>query len=95
MSNTMVRISNIAHNTLKELSNRKGESIQAILNIAIEEYRRKQIFEEANRAYTALMNDPDAWKEELEERTLWENTLLDGLDPDEQWDEKGREIHND
>ncbi len=92
MANTMVRVSITAHNILKELANRKGESIQSILSKAIEAYRRHQIFEEANRAYAALQNDSQVWKEEHEERELWDNTLSDGLDLDEQWDEDGRII---
>lgn len=94
MANTMVRVSITAHNILKELANRKGESIQSILSKAIEEYRRHQIFEEANRAYAVLQNDSQGWKEEHEERALWDNTLSDGLDWEEQWDEEGRVIRH-
>ncbi|GFE68447.1 hypothetical protein [Chroococcus sp. FPU101] len=38
----------------------------------------QQFLEEADRAFVALRNDPQAWQEELAERQLWENTLLDG-----------------
>ncbi len=38
----------------------------------------EQFFEDAHQAFVALRNDPQAWQEELAERQLWENTLLDG-----------------
>lgn len=40
----------------------------------------KKLLKQANKAYAALRNDPKAWSEELEERTLWEATLFDGLE---------------
>ena len=41
----------------------------------------ERLLEETNRAYAALRSDPDAWKEERQERTLWDETLSDGLEP--------------
>lgn len=54
--------------------------MQAVLEEALEIYRRKCFLEAANRAYAALRNDAEAWREELEERRLWEGTLADGLE---------------
>lgn len=95
MSSAIVRISKASHQILQELAARQGESMQAVLNKAIEEYRRQRFFEEANAAYAALRKDSKAWKKEEEERALWDATLQDGLDPDEQWNEKGEVIEND
>jgi predicted transcriptional regulator len=75
---TTVRISPTAHRTLRELAAHCGESMPAILDRAIEEYRRKRFLEEANAAYAALRANPEAWREEQEERALWEATLADG-----------------
>lgn len=72
MSSTTIRISHSAWNALRELAAQAGESMQAILDKAIEEYRRKCLLEEANRAFAALKKDPEAWKEELEERAIWD-----------------------
>ena len=49
--------------------------------------QRQRFFEEANADYAALRADPVAWQEVLAERALWENTLMDGLDPTEVWTE--------
>jgi hypothetical protein len=35
---------------------------------------------ETNRAYAVLKADPKAWKEERQERALWDGTLADGLE---------------
>jgi hypothetical protein len=80
MSSTTVCVSEPAHRTLRELSEQFGESMQGILDCAIEDYRRKRVLEQTNAAYAALRSDPDAWETERAERAAWEATLSDGLD---------------
>ena len=53
--------------------------MQSVLDLAIEELRRKLFLEEANRAYSALLHDAKLWRREEEERSAWERTSLDGL----------------
>jgi len=53
--------------------------MQAVLDKAIEHYRREKFLRDANADYAALRRNPKAWKEELKERALWEQTLSDGL----------------
>jgi predicted transcriptional regulator len=80
MSSATVRISESAHRALRELSEQLGESMQGILDQAVEDYRRKRLLEQANAGYAALRRDAEAWKEEESERADWEATLSDGLD---------------
>ena len=54
--------------------------MQAILDKAIESYRREEFLRAANREYASLRRNNKLWKEELRERELWEQTLADGLD---------------
>jgi predicted transcriptional regulator len=75
----MIRIGDGPHQALRELAARMGQSMQAVLAQAIEEFRRKKLFEEADAAYAALQADPKAWEAELAERRAWEATLSDGL----------------
>jgi predicted transcriptional regulator len=89
MQETSVRLSDSSHQTLLELARQTGKSVEAVLERAIEEYRRKLFIEAANASYAALRADPVAWAEELAERRELEGTLMDGLDPDEQWGEDG------
>jgi hypothetical protein len=53
--------------------------MQAVLDEAIEHYRRDKFLDEVNAAYALLRNDPRAWKEEQAERVLWDKALADGL----------------
>jgi len=80
MNHFTVDISETAHQTLQDLSKQTGQPLNVILDKAVEEFRRKQFLEEANRAYAQLKNDPQAWAEELEERRAWDVTLGDGLE---------------
>jgi hypothetical protein len=54
--------------------------MQAILDRALEYYRRERFLREANADYEALKQNPKAWKKVLEERETWEGTLADGID---------------
>ena len=79
MSGTTVRISLAAHKKLRSLADQTGESMQTVLDRALETYRRQQFLEQANIAFAALRENSTEWKAEQEERLLWETTLGDGL----------------
>lgn len=81
MASITVRVSFKTGEILRELAKRAGEPMQAVLDKAIEEYRRKRFLEEANQAFAALKSNPVEWKDELDERKVWDNALNDGLDP--------------
>lgn len=74
-----VRVSDSTHKALKDLSEREHEPMPEIVARAVEEYRRARFLREANAAYTTLRQDPEAWKQELEERETWDTALKDGL----------------
>ncbi len=80
MKSVTVRISEEERKALKGLSEQLGISMTEVLNRAVEKYRKEIFLKEANRAYTRLKENPDAWKEELKERKEWDNTLSDGLE---------------
>lgn len=82
MPSSTVRISEAKREVLRELATWTGESMQAVLEKAIEHYQRELFLERANAAFAALRKDPAAWKEELEEREQWDVTLADGLKDD-------------
>ena len=82
MASNTVRIDSSTHKTLQKLSAQTGQKMQEILGEAIELYRRKLFLEKANAAFAALKADPQAWKEEQEERTAWDVALLDGMKDD-------------
>jgi hypothetical protein len=84
-----LRIDEETRQTLRDLAESDGESMSAVLDKAIAEYQRKRFFEKLDSAYAALKADPEAWEEELQERRLLANTLLDNQDEDEVWTEDG------
>lgn len=51
-----------------------------------EEERRKRMIDKSNEAYAKIMGDPKSRQEELDERAVWDATLADGLDEDEDED---------
>lgn len=67
---------------MQEISQQENTSIQAVLEKAIENYRRHYILTQTNKAYAKLRENPKAWEEEIKERQNWENTLSDGLEDD-------------
>ena len=54
--------------------------MHAMLDKAVEACRREKFLRDANSDFAVLKKDRRAWREELQERRLWENTLRDGLD---------------
>jgi hypothetical protein len=75
---TQVRVSNTTHELLRSLSKEFGESMQTIIEEAVEQYRRRKFLEGLNEDFRALKEDSANWQEELEERAMWDKTLLDG-----------------
>lgn len=90
MSTPTIPISETGHQILRELAEKTGQSMTDVLDKALDAYRRKLFFEQLNAGYAALRADPQAWAEELEERKLWDATLMDGIDPNERWTDDGR-----
>jgi hypothetical protein len=75
-----VRISRPAHTTLRALAQERDESLTAMLDQAIELYRRHRFLTGLNADIAALRADATAWAEELAEREAWDRTLADGLE---------------
>ena len=67
---------------LRTIAEQTGQSMQDVLDRAVEEHRRRVFFDSLNSYYAELRQDPKAWAEELEERAAWDVTLADGLEGD-------------
>ena len=80
MSGIQVRINESTHIALKNIAKEFGESMQSVLDKAVERYKRDLFLESLNQDFKALRENEDAWALEIEERKLWENTLLDGVE---------------
>ncbi len=82
MSSATVRISLTARDQLRELSASIGRPMQAVIEEAIDLYRRQCFLKDVNAAYGVLRQDSEAWAEIVEERAAWDATLADGLPKD-------------
>ena len=80
MSSVNVRVSSQSYQLLKSMAQDFGQSMQSLIDEALEDLRRRKMLEANNAAFSALKADKKAWKEELKERELWENTLADGVE---------------
>jgi hypothetical protein len=65
---------------LKNLAQEEGQTMQSLIDQALENLRRQKILEATNQAFARLKENESEWQEELAERRLWENTLLDGVE---------------
>ncbi len=86
---TTVRISEESYQLLREMAAQECDSMQNVLDRALERYRRQRFWEEMNVAYAAIQSDPEAVAAEKKEFALWDVTLMDGLDPNEVWADGG------
>lgn len=75
---TQLRIDETTHTVIKNLAKESGESMQSIVDKAVERYKRELFFESLNEDFKRLRESETDWNAELEERRLWEKTLLDG-----------------
>jgi hypothetical protein len=73
-----VRVNETTHLAIKALANESGDSMQGVIDKAIGRYKRELFLESLNEDFKRLRSNSGDWDEELEERRLWENTLLDG-----------------
>jgi predicted transcriptional regulator len=74
---TTVRISPESRERLREMADREHVPMQTVLDRAIEAYRRNRFLDAVNRQFDSLKANPEAWKDEQNERALWDNTLAD------------------
>ena len=77
---TTIRVTDQTQEKLRKLSHESGRSMQDVAADAVEAYRRRQILERTNAVYATMQVSPEVWREELEERAAWDNTLADGLE---------------
>jgi hypothetical protein len=94
MPSTTVRITQSSRLLLRRLAKRLGKPMQAVLDEAVEEYRRKVFLEAVNLGYAKLRANPKAWAEEVTQRHQWDATLMDGLNRNESFAKKRKSKGN-
>jgi predicted transcriptional regulator len=77
MGTATVRVGDDALAVLHDLARAEGLSQQAIVERALETYRRAKLLEATNAAFEAWRSNPEAWAEEQAERALWDGASAD------------------
>ena len=80
MQSVNVRISSQSYQILKTLAQDNSQTMQSVIDQALEDLRRRKILEATNEAFSTLKANQDLWQEEITERKVWENTLSDGVE---------------
>lgn len=83
MKTHTVRINDRTHRVLRDLSAQTGQSMPAMIEQAVEHWRREELLRAANEAWARIIADPVARAEIEAERALWENVVADGLEPED------------
>ncbi|MBI1913681.1 MAG: CopG family transcriptional regulator [Planctomycetes bacterium] len=89
MAETTITLSETTLARLQELARWAGVSLSEALDRAVKDQYDKNFWDAVNAGYATLRADPVAWAEVEAERKLWDNTLMDRLDPSERWAENG------
>ncbi|OPL16306.1 MAG: hypothetical protein AVO38_08115 [delta proteobacterium ML8_D] len=78
MATPTIRISKTTHQLLKTLASQDNISMQAIVEQAVEHYRRLCFLEGLSSDFASLRENNENWHDELQERKEWDITLGDG-----------------
>lgn len=78
MSTATIRISEPAHRILRQLAQQDHKPMQAILEQAIEAYRRQRFLEGLGADFAVLRENEAEWNAEQQERSDWDATVSDG-----------------
>lgn len=80
MTTVTVRISKKTHDMLRQIAGHENQPMQAVMEVALEGYRRRRLLDDANAAYAREKMDPKAWRCVQQERLAWDATISDGLE---------------
>jgi len=92
MAHTTMRIGATTQTMLRELSRIERVPMKAVVERAVEQYRRRRFLLAVNAGYAARTADAASRAADEAEMTAWDETLLDGLPRDERWTETTRTV---
>ncbi len=76
----MLRVSAAMHEAVQEIARQDQVSMQEVLGVAVEAYRRDRLIAATNDAYAALRSNGPAWHEFQDEMAGLDGVVMDGLD---------------
>lgn len=75
MNMATIRLSEPSHKVLRDLAKRDKKPMQAVVEAAIESYRRQRFLEGLNDDFMALRENEPEWNAELAERVEWDKSI--------------------
>ena len=81
MQTATIRISEASRRTIREISQRDNKPMQAVLEQAIEAYRRQTFLMGLSSDFASLRENEPEWQAEKTERAAWDVALADGEEP--------------
>lgn len=78
MSSIQVRINENTHQAIKGIANETGDTMQGVVEHAVDRYKRELFLERLNRDFDLLKANKNEWSAELAERSIWDETHSDG-----------------
>lgn len=90
MAHTTLRIATTTRAVLRELARVERLPMTAVVERAVEDYRRRRFLLAVNAGYAARQADATSRGADEAEMAAWDDTLLDGLPRDEHWTERAR-----
>jgi len=79
---TTIRVSRQLYASIKELSEKRHENIQIILDEALKEYKRKIFYENVNSSFSRIKDKQNNTYQT--DSSIWDSTLADDLE-DDRW----------
>lgn len=76
----LVRMDMADKAVLDQLTARTGESAPRLLHRAVVALKKEIFFQQMNEAYADIRSNTAAWAEECAERSLFDNSIQDGLE---------------
>jgi hypothetical protein len=75
----LIRIDAADKAVLESLAAQTGVSAPRLLHRALTKLKKDIFFDQLNRGYSNLKQDPESWKQEESDRTLFDSAVSDGL----------------
>lgn len=92
MAHTTLRIATATREMLRELSRVERLPMKAVVQRAVEDYRRRRFLLAVNAGYATRQADAVSRTADEKEISAWDGTLLDGLPRDEIWTKSARAV---
>jgi predicted transcriptional regulator len=82
-ASTTLRVSTELHDRIAHLAKARGQRMQDVIDQAIDAWERALFWQEFESSWERIRSDPEQWAQVQAERAVWDRTLKDGIDPDE------------